>query len=151
MKKRIFTALDAACKPSALLATNTSTLDIDEIASSTTRPEAVVGMHFFSPANVMPLLEVVQGAASSAEATATAMALGKRLRKKAVLARNAFGFIGNRMLEPCLRRSRLTPIHSSHAGGMLTAHAGCISATSRSHLGYLSRISVASRLHIGRI
>ena len=105
IKKEIFGALDTHCKPGALLATNTSTLDIDEIASSTRRPEAVVGMHFFSPANVMPLLENVAGAASSPQALATAMALGKQLRKKTVLARNCFGFIGNRMLEPYVREA----------------------------------------------
>ncbi len=105
IKKEIFGALDAHCKPGALLATNTSTLDIDEIAQATSRPESVVGMHFFSPANVMPLLENVAGAASSPQALATAMALGKQLRKKAVLAQNCFGFIGNRMLEPYVREA----------------------------------------------
>ena len=99
VKRAIFAALDEHCKPGALLASNTSTLSIDEIAASTTRPESVVGMHFFSPANVMPLLENVRGAASSDVSVATAMALGKRLRKKSVLAGNCFGFIGNRMLE----------------------------------------------------
>ena len=75
------------------------------IARATSRPESVVGMHFFSPANVMPLLENVAGAASSPQALATAMGLGKRLRKKAVLAGNCFGFIGNRMLEPYVREA----------------------------------------------
>ena len=93
------------CKPGAILATNTSTLDIDQIASATSRPADVIGMHFFSPANVMPLLENVAGAASSDRALATAQQLGKTLRKKAVLARNCFGFIGNRMLEPYMRES----------------------------------------------
>jgi len=105
VKKEIFGALDKACKPTALLATNTSTLDIDEIARATSRPSSVVGMHFFSPANIMPLLENVAGSASSPEALATAMVLGKRLRKKTVLARNCFGFIGNRMLEPYVREA----------------------------------------------
>lgn len=105
IKKEIFAKLDAVCKAGAVLATNTSTLDVDEIASATQRPADVVGMHFFSPANVMPLLENVQGQASSQRALATAMAVGKRIKKKAVLAKNCFGFIGNRMLEPYLREA----------------------------------------------
>ena len=100
IKREIFGKLDAICKPTAILASNTSTLSIDEIGAATTRPESVVGMHFFSPANVMPLLENVRSDKSSDVAIATAMDLGKRLRKKAVLARSCFGFIGNRMLEP---------------------------------------------------
>jgi 3-hydroxyacyl-CoA dehydrogenase len=105
VKRKIFAQLDAVAKPGCLLATNTSTLSIDEIATSTSRPEDVIGMHFFSPANVMPLLENVKGERSSPQAVATAMGLGKRLRKKAVLAANCFGFIGNRMLEPYVREA----------------------------------------------
>ena len=117
VKKEIFAALDESTKPSCLLATNTSTLSVDEIASATRRPSSVVGMHFFSPANVMPLLENVAASETSPQAIATAMALGKRLRKKAVLARNCFGFIGNRMLEPYIREaiSRHLPMYSVHA------------------------------------
>jgi len=107
VKKEIFAQLDANTKPGCILATNTSTLSIDEIAAATSRPADVVGMHFFSPANVMPLLENVAGAQSSPQVIATAMALGKRLRKKAVLARNCFGFIGNRMLENYIREGCL--------------------------------------------
>lgn len=98
VKRTIFGQLDRICKPTALLASNTSTLSIDAIGEATSRPASVVGMHFFSPANVMPLLENVRSDASSDVAIATAMDLGKRLRKKAVLARSCFGFIGNRML-----------------------------------------------------
>jgi 3-hydroxyacyl-CoA dehydrogenase len=105
VKKQVFSELDKIAKPGAILATNTSTLDIDEIASATSRPESVIGTHFFSPANVMKLLEVVRGAKSSPETIATAMALGKRLKKVAVLAGNAHGFIGNRMVEPYLREA----------------------------------------------
>jgi 3-hydroxyacyl-CoA dehydrogenase len=97
VKKEVFRALDRAVKADAILATNTSTLDVDEIASATTRPGNVVGMHFFSPANVMKLLEVVRGTSSSAAALATAMGVGKMLRKTSVLSGNAFGFIGNSM------------------------------------------------------
>jgi len=105
VKRQVFGMLDKHCKPSALLATNTSTLSIDEIGAATARPESVVGMHFFSPANVMPLLENVRSDASSDVSVATAMALGKKLKKKAVLARSCFGFIGNRMLEPYVQEA----------------------------------------------
>jgi 3-hydroxyacyl-CoA dehydrogenase len=106
LKKQIFGELDKIAKPGAILATNTSTLDIDEIAGVTSRPSMVVGTHFFSPANVMKLLEVVRGRASSNEVIATAMALGKKLGKVAVLAGNCHGFIGNRMLEPYFREAQ---------------------------------------------
>ncbi len=106
LKKQIFAELDKIAKPGAILATNTSTLDIDEIAGATSRPGMVLGTHFFSPANVMKLLEVVRGKASSPEVIATAMALGKKLGKVAVLAGNCHGFIGNRMLEPYFREAQ---------------------------------------------
>lgn len=98
IKKDLFARLDALMKPGAVLATNTSALDIDEIAAATSRPRDVVGLHFFSPANVMKLLEVVRGLESSDEIIVTAMAFARRLGKVAVLARNAEGFIGNRIL-----------------------------------------------------
>jgi 3-hydroxyacyl-CoA dehydrogenase len=106
IKKQVFLEIDKIAKPECILATNTSSLDIDEIASVTSRPEMVIGTHFFSPANVMKLLEVVRGKATSAEAIATCMALGKRLNKIAVLAGNARGFIGNRMVAPYLREAQ---------------------------------------------
>src|SRR5207237_932377 len=98
VKQEVFGRLDRVAGPHAILATNTSTLDIDAIAASTTRPEKVVGTHFFSPANVMRLLENVRGRHTSPETVATVMALAKRLGKIAVLAGNCDGFIGNRML-----------------------------------------------------
>ena len=98
LKKEIFAKLDKVMKPGALLATNTSGLDVDAIANMTSRPEFVCGMHFFSPANVMRLLEVVRGDASSPATLGTAMALGKRLGKVSVMAGNCPGFIGNRMI-----------------------------------------------------
>ena len=106
VKKSTFAKLDQVTKPSCLLFSNTSSLDIDEIASVTQRPRQVAGMHFFSPANVMRLLEVVRGDGTSDEAIVTAMSLGKRLGKVAVLARNRPGFIGNRMVRPYLREAR---------------------------------------------
>jgi 3-hydroxyacyl-CoA dehydrogenase len=107
LKKEIFATLDRVARADAILATNTSTLDIDEIASATSRPEQVIGNHFFSPANVMRLLEVVRGRATSNRVIATCMALGKRLRKVAVLAGNCYGFIGNRMFAPYIREAAL--------------------------------------------
>jgi 3-hydroxyacyl-CoA dehydrogenase len=98
LKKEVFVRLDRVAARHAILATNTSTLDIDALAAVTSRPEKVVGTHFFSPANVMRLLENVRGARSSPETLATVMALGKTLGKVPVLAGNCDGFIGNRML-----------------------------------------------------
>lgn len=98
VKKEVFGKLDALCKPGAILASNTSYLDIDEIAASTSRPQDVVGMHFFSPANVMKLLEVVRGEKTADDVLATAMAVGKKISKVAVVAGVCHGFIGNRML-----------------------------------------------------
>jgi 3-hydroxyacyl-CoA dehydrogenase len=105
LKKQIFAELDKVSKDGAILATNTSTLDVDEIAAVTSRPAMVVGTHFFSPANVMKLLEVVRGKASSPQTIATAMGLGKKLGKVAVLAGNCHGFIGNRMVAPYFREA----------------------------------------------
>ena len=96
-KKEIFAKLDALARPGVVLASNTSTLDIDAIASATKRPELVVGMHFFSPANVMRLLEIVRGSASSMAAIATAMDVGKRINKLNVVVGNCDGFVGNRI------------------------------------------------------
>ena len=98
LKKTIFAELDQICKPGAIMASNTSALDVNEIASVTSRPESVIGMHFFSPANVMKLLEVVRGAQSSDTTVATAMAISKRVNKIAVLVGVCHGFVGNRML-----------------------------------------------------
>lgn len=106
VKKQVFLDLDTVAKPSCILATNTSSLDIDEIASATGRPQMVIGTHFFSPANVMKLLEIVQGRATSKEVIATCMSIGKKLGKVAVLAKNSHGFIGNRMVGPYLREAQ---------------------------------------------
>jgi 3-hydroxyacyl-CoA dehydrogenase len=100
IKKEVFGKLDKIAKPGAILASNTSYLNIDEIAASTSRPQDVVGLHFFSPANVMKLLEVVRGAKTAPDVLVTAMALAKKIRKVAVVAGVCHGFIGNRMLMP---------------------------------------------------
>jgi 3-hydroxyacyl-CoA dehydrogenase len=98
VKKEVFARLDAVCRPGAILATNTSRLSIDEIAACTARPQDVIGLHFFSPANVMRLLEVVRGAASAPDLIATSMAFGRTVGKLPVLVGNCDGFVGNRML-----------------------------------------------------
>jgi 3-hydroxyacyl-CoA dehydrogenase len=98
IKKEVFRKLDAACKPGAILATNTSYQNVDDIAAATSRPQDVIGMHFFSPANVMKLLEVVRGDKTSDEVLATAMQIGKKIGKVCVVSRVCYGFIGNRML-----------------------------------------------------
>jgi 3-hydroxyacyl-CoA dehydrogenase len=106
LKKQVFEELDLVAKPTCVLASNTSTLDIDRIASSTSRPEMVIGLHFFSPAHVMRLLEIVRGKATSKEVIATAMVLAKTLRKVGVLVGNCWGFVGNRMMLPYMREAQ---------------------------------------------
>jgi 3-hydroxyacyl-CoA dehydrogenase len=105
VKKEVFAKLDATVKKDAILASNTSTLDIAEIASATSRPDKVLGLHFFAPANIMQLLEVVRAKDTSDETVVTGMSLAKKLKKKGVLSGNAFGFIGNRMLFDYIREA----------------------------------------------
>ncbi len=107
IKYEVFRTLDEVCKPGAILASNTSFQDIDRIAAVTARPQDVLGMHFFSPANVMKLLEVVRGEQTADDVLATVMALSKKIRKVAVLAGVCYGFIGNRMLGPYMRESQM--------------------------------------------
>ncbi len=106
LKKQVFQELDRACRPGAVLASNTSTLNIDEIAGATARPEAVIGTHFFSPANVMRLLELVRGKKTNKEVIATCMQLSKKLGKVGVLVGNCRGFVGNRMFGPYRREAQ---------------------------------------------
>ena len=113
VKKEVFAKLDGICKHGAVLASNTSYQSIDAIAAATTRPESVLGMHFFSPANVMKLLEVVRGAASSDTVIATAMAVGKKIGKVSVLSGMCYGFIGNRMLRHYGREAALCLVEGS--------------------------------------
>ena len=107
LKKEIFQELDKVAKAGAILASNTSTLDIDEIAQVTSRPADVIGWHFFAPANVMTLLELVRGSATSKEVIATSMAVAKKIKKTAVLVGVCFGFVGNRMFFPYVREAQL--------------------------------------------
>ena len=107
IKKEVFAKLDAVCKPGAILATNTSYQNVDDIAAATKRPQDVLGMHFFSPANVMKLLEVVRGATTADDVLATAMQIGKKIGKVCALSRVCYGFIGNRMLGGYGRQAQL--------------------------------------------
>ncbi|MES2718308.1 MAG: FAD-dependent oxidoreductase [Pseudomonadota bacterium] len=97
VKQQVFRRIDEVARPGAVLASNTSYLDLDAIAAATSRPQDVIGLHFFSPANVMKLMEVVRGQASAADALATGLAVGRQLKKLPVLTGNAFGFVGNRL------------------------------------------------------
>jgi 3-hydroxyacyl-CoA dehydrogenase len=106
LKKQVFQELDRACRPGTILASNTSTLSIDDIAAATSRPESVIGTHFFSPANVMRLLEIVRGKKTSREVIATCMQLSKKLGKVGVLVGNCRGFVGNRMFGPYRREAQ---------------------------------------------
>ncbi|MCY1479099.1 Fatty acid oxidation complex subunit alpha [compost metagenome] len=105
IKQTVFRTLDEVCKPGAILASNTSTLDVDQIAAVTRRPRDVVGLHFFSPANVMRLLEVVRGRETAPDVLATTLRIAKRIGKLPVVSGVCFGFIGNRMLEPYAREA----------------------------------------------
>jgi 3-hydroxyacyl-CoA dehydrogenase len=106
LKKEVFGLLDRVCKPGAILASNTSTLSIDEIAATTSRPESVIGTHFFSPANVMRLLEIVRGKKTGKDVIATCMQLSKKIGKIGVLVGNCRGFVGNRMFGPYRREAQ---------------------------------------------
>ena len=105
VKQKVFEQLDAVMKPGAILASNTSTLDLDKIAAFTKRPQDVIGMHFFSPANVMKLLEVVRGAKTAPDVLMTVMKLGKKIKKTCVVSGVCDGFIGNRMIEQYSRQA----------------------------------------------
>ena len=124
LKKEIFGRLDKICRKDAILATNTSTLDVNEIAASTSRPEQVIGLHFFSPANVMRLLEIVRGAKTSKPVVATSMKLAKDISKVGVLVGVCYGFVGNRMLHAYGREAQLLiqeGASPSQVDGVLTA------------------------------
>ena len=107
IKKEVFTKLDDVCKAGAILASNTSSLNLNEIAEMTKRPEDVIGLHFFAPANIMTLLEIVRGAETAKDVVATTMALAKTIKKVGVLVGVCFGFVGNRMFFPYVREAQL--------------------------------------------
>jgi 3-hydroxyacyl-CoA dehydrogenase len=106
LKKQIFQEIDRIAKPDCVLASHTSSLDIDEIARATSRPQMVIGLHFFSPAHVMRLVEIVRGAATSKEVVATSLAIAKKLGKVGVVVGNCRGFVGNRMMLPYMREAQ---------------------------------------------
>jgi 3-hydroxyacyl-CoA dehydrogenase len=114
LKQHIFRTLDAILKPSAILASNTSALDIDAIAAVTRRPQQVLGLHFFSPAHIMKLLEIVRGAQTAASVLTAALALGQRIGKVSVVAGNCAGFIGNRMLHTYVREARMLLLEGAY-------------------------------------
>ncbi|HSX90202.1 MAG TPA: 3-hydroxyacyl-CoA dehydrogenase NAD-binding domain-containing protein [Pseudomonas sp.] len=114
LKQQIFRTLDALLKPSAILASNTSALDIDAIAAVTQRPQQVLGLHFFSPAHIMKLLEIVRGARTSQAVLDAALALGQRIGKVSVVAGNCDGFIGNRMLHTYVREARMLLLEGAY-------------------------------------
>ncbi len=113
IKKQVFSQLDKVCKQGAILASNTSYQDVNLIAQSTSRPQDVIGLHFFSPANVMKLLEIVRGDKTSDEALATSMAIAKTIKKVPALSRVCYGFIGNRMLRQYAREAQLCLLEGS--------------------------------------
>ncbi|RJG13032.1 3-hydroxyacyl-CoA dehydrogenase [Pseudomonas cavernicola] len=114
LKQQIFLTLDATLKPGAILASNTSALDIDAIAAVTSRPEQVLGLHFFSPAHIMKLLEIVRGAKTAPEVLAATLELGQRIGKVSVVAGNCHGFIGNRMLHTYVREARMLLLEGAY-------------------------------------
>ncbi|WP_372875954.1 3-hydroxyacyl-CoA dehydrogenase NAD-binding domain-containing protein [Pseudomonas sp.] len=114
LKQQIFRTLDATLKPGAILASNTSALDIDAIAAVTARPESVLGLHFFSPAHIMKLLEIVRGARTAPAVLDAALELGRRIGKVAVVAGNCHGFIGNRMLHTYVREARMLLLEGAY-------------------------------------
>ncbi|MBA6293644.1 enoyl-CoA hydratase/isomerase family protein [Colwellia sp. MB3u-70] len=113
IKKQVFAKLDSVCKPGAILASNTSYQDVNLIAESTSRPQDVIGLHFFSPANVMKLLEIVRGDKTSEQVLATSMAMAKTIKKIPALSRVCYGFIGNRMLRQYAREAQLCLLEGS--------------------------------------
>lgn len=113
IKKQVFAKLDSVCKPGAILASNTSYQDVNLIANSTSRPQDVIGLHFFSPANVMKLLEIVRGDKTSDQVLATSMAMAKTIKKIPALSRVCYGFIGNRMLRQYAREAQLCLLEGS--------------------------------------
>ncbi|WP_372866712.1 3-hydroxyacyl-CoA dehydrogenase NAD-binding domain-containing protein [Pseudomonas sp.] len=114
LKQQIFRSLDAVMQPAAILASNTSALDIDAIAAVTARPEQVLGLHFFSPAHIMKLLEIVRGARTAPAVLDAALELGRRIGKVAVVAGNCHGFIGNRMLHTYVREARMLLLEGAY-------------------------------------
>ena len=146
VKQQLFRQLDRLCRADAVLATNTSTLDVDAIGSVTARPASVVGMHFFSPANVMRLVEIVRGAHSGPQAVATALAVTRRMGKLGVIVGNCFGFVGNRMLYAYGRESQLMLLEGASASQIDTALKSFGMAMGPNAVGDLAGLDVGYRV-----
>ena len=146
VKQEVFAALDRHCRPGAVLATNTSTLDVDAIAAATGRPEAVVGMHFFSPANIMRLVEVVRGAATAPVVLATALATTRRMGKLGIVVGNGFGFVGNRMLYAYGRENQLMLLEGANPAAIDAALRSFGMAMGPNEVGDLAGLDVGYRI-----
>ena len=146
LKQDIFRRLDASLPPQALIATNTSTLDVDAIAAVTQRPENVIGMHFFSPAHVMRLVEIVRAARTSAASIATARAVSARIGKLAVVVGNCFGFVGNRMLYAYGRENQFMLLEGVAAERIDTVLEGFGMAMGPNAVGDLAGLDVGYRV-----
>lgn len=146
VKKQVFAQLDAACRDGAILATNTSTLDVDAIAQSTSRPQDIVGLHFFSPAHVMRLLEIVRGSETADDVIATALDLARRLRKVGVVVGNCFGFVGNRMLYSYGRENQLMLLEGAAPERIDSVLTGWGMAMGPNAVGDLAGIDVGYRI-----
>ena len=146
VKREVFATLDRVCGPQAVLATNTSTLDVDEIAAATSRPAAVVGMHFFSPANIMRLVEIVRGRASSPEVVATALGVARRMGKLGIVVGNGFGFVGNRMLYAYGRENQLMLLEGATPAAIDAALKGFGMAMGPNAVGDLAGLDIGYRV-----
>jgi 3-hydroxyacyl-CoA dehydrogenase len=146
VKREVFQALDRICRPGTVLATNTSTLDIDAIAAATTRPQDVIGMHFFSPANIMRLVEIVRGRATSPAVIATVQAVCKRIGKLGIVVGNCFGFVGNRMLYAYGRENQLMLLEGAGPARIDAVLKGFGMAMGPNAVGDLAGIDVGYRV-----
>ncbi len=151
VKQQVFRQLDRLCRKDAVLATNTSTLDIDAIAAVTARAPSVVGMHFFSPANVMRLVEIVRGAASAPRAIATALAVARRMGKLGVVVGNCFGFVGNRMLYAYGRENQLMLLEGASPSQIDAALKSFGMAMGPNAVGDLAGLDVGYRVRRERV
>ena len=151
VKQEVFRSLDRLCRGDAVLATNTSTLDVDAIASVTARPHSVVGMHFFSPAHVMRLVEIVRGAASTPDTIATALAVTRRMGKLGVVVGNCFGFVGNRMLYAYGRENQLMLLEGASPSQVDAALKSFGMAMGPNAVGDLAGLDVGYRVRRERI
>jgi 3-hydroxyacyl-CoA dehydrogenase len=149
VKRAVFAQLGARCRPGAVLATNTSTLDVDAIAAASGRPADVVGMHFFSPAHVMRLLEIVRGRETGARVLASAYAVGKRLGKIGVVVGNGFGFVGNRMLYAYGREKELMMLEGADVQAVDRALEGFGMAMGPNAVGDLAGLDVGYAVRKG--